>query len=51
MSMRVFETVRVSPVELPNRLVLAHVKVAFAHLNHAGRAEITAFLHTDGAEG
>ena len=51
MSMRVFEKMRVGPVELPNRTVLAPVKAAFAHLNHAGHAEITALLDADGAEG
>jgi 2,4-dienoyl-CoA reductase-like NADH-dependent reductase (Old Yellow Enzyme family) len=49
--MRVFENVRVGPVELPNRLVLAPFKVAFAHLNRAGHAEMTALLDADGAEG
>ncbi len=51
MSMRVFEAARVGPVELPNRLALAPFNAAFTHLNHAGRAEITALLDADGAEG
>jgi 2,4-dienoyl-CoA reductase-like NADH-dependent reductase (Old Yellow Enzyme family) len=49
--MRVFETTRIGPVELPNRLALAPAKVAFAHLNHVDRAEIPALLAVEGAVG
>jgi len=51
MSTAVFERLRIGPFELRTRLPLAPVKAAFAHLNHAGRAVITALLDADGAEG